>query len=70
MASLVSLHTDLARLHHEELLRQAAELRLARVARGERQTLPGRVRDYVVAHRPRARARQRQTETPAAAALS
>jgi len=59
MASLVTLHSELARTHHEEILRQAARDRLASLGRGTRPTLTGRVRHAFRALRP---ARQRQAD--------
>jgi hypothetical protein len=59
----VALHADIARLRHEEVMREAAHWRRASLACAERRSLGGRLADYVRSHRPRRTARYRLPAT-------
>ncbi len=52
------IHTEIARIHHQEILRRAREEQLLSLASGGKAGPLGRARDFFVAHRPRRAARR------------
>jgi hypothetical protein len=52
MASLVSLHAEVARIHDADVLANARRGQLLSLANEGRTSLLSRVRDHLAAHRP------------------